>query len=380
MKDQTDKLDDKGIEAAQVNSALTKTESEQSFERVREGSEFVMTTPERLASDSGFVDMLRQKTVARVVVDEAHCVSEWGHDFRPSFLEIKAVVDRFGRPPLLALTATATPQVVDDIVSQLGLRNPTIVNTGIYRPNLRFEVMQTASEHAKREHLAELLRTREGAPIVYAATITQVEALYTDLTAAGFAVERYHGKLSRAERREHQDRFINGSLETIVATNAFGMGIDRPDIRLVVHYAIPGSVEEYYQEAGRAGRDSADARCVLLFNAADQRTHKYFIASRARGAKTRLMRAGLEGAALEERLRQEHERVDSDQDKLARRVSYGQHPLCRWRFLLDYFSEPVAADFCCGNCDVCTTPLRRSLYVASRGTSRFGASKRASSM
>jgi hypothetical protein len=224
MKDQTDKLEEKGIDAAQVNSALTKSEVDESLERVREGSDFVFTTPERLAGGTAFVDMLQQKTIARVVVDEAHCVSQWGHDFRPSFLDIKTTVERLGHPPMLALTATATPQVVDDIVSSLGMRSPAVVNTGIYRPNLRFEVVQTASEHAKREHLAQLVQSRDGSGIIYAATIKQVEAVYTDLSSASFSVARYHGKVPRAERRENQDRFMAGALDAIVATNAFGMG------------------------------------------------------------------------------------------------------------------------------------------------------------
>ncbi len=333
MKDQIDKLEAKGLDASQLNSGLTKTEEHESLERLQEGSDFVFTTPERLAGDEEFQRQLARQQVARVVVDEAHCVSQWGHDFRPAFLDIRAAVDRLGRPPILALTATATSAVADDIVAALGLSEPRVINTGIFRPNLRFEVLQTASEHSKREHLADLMRNRDGSAIVYTATVKDADAVHTDLKSAGVNVGRYHGKMPRAERRENQDAFMSGRVDVIVATNAFGMGIDRADIRAVIHYSIPGSLEAYYQEAGRAGRDGEPSRCVLLFNATDRKTHAYFIA----------------------RLR-DRARRPIEMDKLDKMIAYGQHPQCRWRVLLEYFGERVDDGFRCGACDICANP------------------------
>src|SRR4051812_17375857 len=185
MKDQNDKLQELGVDATQLNSALTKVEERESLERVRSGTEFVFTTPERLSTDTAFVDMLKQYTIDRFVVDEAHCVSQWGHEFRPAFIELKAVIERLGHPPVLALTATATPAVIDDIVGSLGLRTPHIVNTGIFRPNLHLEVHQTSSDDAKRRQLAELVGHGEGPGIVYTATVKQVEAVHAELAAAG---------------------------------------------------------------------------------------------------------------------------------------------------------------------------------------------------
>ena len=354
MKDQKDKLQELGVESSQLNSALTKAEERESLERLRSGSEFVFTTPERLSTDTAFVDMLRQHTIDRFVVDEAHCVSQWGHELRPAFIELKDVIERLGHPPVLALTATATPAVIDDIVGSLGLRTPHIVNTGIFRSNLRLEVHQTPSDDAKRRQLAELVRHGEGTGIVYTATVKQVDAVHTELAAAGLTVAPYHGRLSRQARHENQDRFMAGELDAIVATNAFGMGIDKPDIRLVVHYAIPGSLEAYYQEAGRAGRDGAPSRCALLFNAADRRTHRYFIAARFRGAETRLDRKALADDKRHAELHEQSERRRTDEEKLERMLLYGQALTCRWRVLLQYFHEPDIDDrFECGTCDVC---------------------------
>ena len=230
----------------------------------------MFTTPERLTSDPDFVATLAAQKIDHIVVDEAHCVSQWGHDFRPGFVELQARLQKTGRPPILALTATATDEVIDDIISSLGMREPLVINTGIFRENLRLESVNASNDDDKRRRLVELIREIDGTGIVYAATIKQVEAAHADLTAAGFNVAKYHGKLGARYRRDNQERFMSGDLKAIVATNAFGMGIDKADIRFVIHYAIPGSLEAYYQEAGRAGRDGEPARCILLFNVQDQ--------------------------------------------------------------------------------------------------------------
>jgi ATP-dependent DNA helicase RecQ len=221
MKDQTDKLTDCGIDTSQVNSALTTREVEQSLEQIKKHrAEFVLTTPERLTNPE-FLSTIGGNRIDFLVVDEAHCVSQWGHDFRPAFAELRLAIARLGHPPVLALTATATDQVITDIVETLGLRDPEIVNTGIYRPNLRLDVRQTASESAKRLQLVEAVRAIEGTGIIYAATIKQVEAVHTELKALGVPVAMYHGRLGTRERHENQERFMANELKALVATNAF---------------------------------------------------------------------------------------------------------------------------------------------------------------
>ena len=357
MKDQSDKLDALGLDAPQLNSALPKSETEESLERVEDGADFVFTTPERLATDADFVATLGALELDHIVIDEAHCISQWGHDFRPAFLELKRVIEELGRPPILALTATATQSVIDDIVDRLGMRRPAIVNTGIYRDNLHLDVINVANDDGKRQRLVEMIRENEGIGIVYAATIKQVEAVYADLQAAGISVARYHGKLSARERKENQERFMAGELKAMVATNAFGMGIDKADIRFVIHYAMPGSLEAYYQEAGRAGRDGAPSRCTLLFNIQDRRTHKYFIGGQYRGARKRIEQNGLDALELAAELQRLEDKRQNDETNLERMIAYGQTALCRWRTLLDYFDEAgVEAEFRCGRCDSCESP------------------------
>ena len=358
MKDQSDKLDAMGLDAPQLNSAIPKSEAEESLERVEDGADFVFTTPERLATDDDFAAALADLTIDHVVIDEAHCVSQWGHDFRPAFLELKRVIGDLGRPPILALTATATQAVIDDIVHLLGMRRPAIVNTGIYRDNLHLEVIDAAAGDDKQRRLIDLIREQDGTGIVYAATIKQVEAAFAELQAAGIDAARYHGRLGSRERHDNQERFMAGELKAMVATNAFGMGIDKPDIRFVIHYAMPGSLEAYYQEAGRAGRDGKPSRCTLLFNIQDRRTHKYFIGGQFRGARRRLDQRGLDEPTFNAELQRLEEKRRNDETNLERMIAYGQTALCRWRTLLDYFKEEgVEAEFRCGRCDRCGHPI-----------------------
>ena len=232
--------------------------------------------PERF--DAGVTaDRLRAMGVSLLAVDEAHCISEWGHDFRPSYLRMRDVRDRLGAPPTMALTATATPEVRKDIATQLALRNPTIIVTGFDRTNLHYHVIPTRTDQEKDDTLVQALRDNDGLAVVYASTRRNVERIAGVLERARISATAYHAGLDDAHRHEVQDNFMRENVRAIVATNAFGMGIDKPNVRLVVHHAMPGTLEAYYQEAGRAGRDGLHSECVLLHSFPDRFTHEFFI-------------------------------------------------------------------------------------------------------
>ncbi|HEY0726457.1 MAG TPA: ATP-dependent DNA helicase RecQ [Pyrinomonadaceae bacterium] len=418
MKDQVDKLRDAGLEAAQLNSALTTQEHDENLEQIKtEQSDFIFITPERF-TDQEFLAELRRKTINFVVIDEAHCISEWGHDFRPAYLSLGAAVKTLGSPPVLALTATATTEVTADIEKQLDLGKLQIVKTGIYRPNIYFEVKRVTNEREKHEELVRILNENEGVGIIYAATVKTVEALTDWLKSFDFKIEKYHGRMKASDRKRNQDAFMNDELKAIVATNAFGMGIDKPDIRFVVHYQMPGSLEAYYQEAGRAGRDGEAATCSLFYQLEDRRTQQFFLGGKhpkfddilgvyqtletlnaaetpvglatvqehantvsdtkvrvvlsllkemnvvkeLRGLKFRLLRADVTQPELEYLSRMSEDKVNKDKEKLERMMQYGQSARCRWRLLHDYFAEEMEEERC-GNCDNCVHTLEEQILL-----------------
>lgn len=416
MKDQVDKLEDAGLEVSQLNSALTTSEHEENLEEIKtEQSDFIFVTPERFTTQEFLAELL-MKEIDMVVIDEAHCISQWGHDFRPAYLSLGAAVKTLGSPPVLALTATATPEVTADIEKQLDLGPIRVVKTGIYRQNIHFVVKRVTNEREKKEELMQVLRDTEGTGIIYCATVKTLEALADWLKGFDFKVEKYHGRMKASERKENQEAFMDGELKAIVATNAFGMGIDKPDIRFVVHYQMPGSLEAYYQEAGRAGRDGEAATCSLFYQLDDRRTQQFFlggkhpkfddilavyqtldtlraaetpiplatvqenantvakgrvrvvlsllkelkIAQEMRGSQFRLLRADVKRTELEELARMSQEKVEKDKEKLERMMQYGQSAKCRWYLLHNYFGEEMDAE-ACGTCDNCVHPLEESL-------------------
>ena len=277
MKDQVDALRARGLPATFINSSIPEAEQRARIESLRRREhKLVYIAPERFRS-SRFNAALQSIPIALFAVDEAHCVSTWGHDFRPDYLRLRHVINSLGNIRTLALTATATPYVRSDIIQQLGLQKPQTFISGFDRPNLRIEVVHTEKEREKITRIKRLAQSHEGSGIVYASTRKAVEQVGRELKKAGLQVATYHAGMSDAVRVRAQEDFMSGRTQMIVATNAFGMGIDKRDIRFVAHYQMPGSVEAYYQEIGRAGRDGLPSTCVLLFNYADKNTHDFFI-------------------------------------------------------------------------------------------------------
>jgi ATP-dependent DNA helicase RecQ len=383
--------------------------------------ELIYVTPERLEQPACLA-LLRNTGVSLMVVDEAHCVSQWGHDFRPAYLAIRGAVSELGRPPVLALTATATPSVAGDILQQLNIQKAKIVNIGVHRANLIYEVRRTVNDQEKDACLQELVSDGPGGPgIVYVATIREAVELFGRLKDARLDVGLYHGKMPAKKRHRTQQAFMEDRYQLMVATKAFGLGIDKSNLRLVVHYQLPDSLESYVQEAGRAGRDGRPARAVLLYRLEDRRIQSYFLGGKypraedcaaayrtllkltvaggttlkgwtaAAGlplSKMKVIAALLEASAMIRRgrrieilrrfsgqaefaryLSEYDKRAQSDRRRLDMMMKYGQTTECRVRFPTRYFGNEYPTT--CGRCDNCRTgATRRRVDVTRLQTGR----------
>lgn len=336
MQDQVTALRDAGVPAAFLNSSLSGPQAKEVFREVHSGRcKLLYVAPERLAAE-GFLSLMQELPPSLVAVDEAHCISQWGQDFRPSYLRIVEFLDKLPRRPVLsAFTATATEQVRQDVARILALREPLRVVTGFDRPNLKLEVLRPPEKGAALLTLLQRYRGQSG--IIYCATRSKVEQVCEDLRGAGIAATRYHAGLLEAERRDNQTDFIEDRCPVMVATNAFGMGIDKSNVRFVIHYNMPKSLEAYYQEAGRAGRDGEAAECVLLYSAGDVRTARYLIEN------------GGENEELTDEERHQIQRQDLE--RLSAMTGYCRTQSCLRGYLLDYFGESHPPH--CGSCGNC---------------------------
>ena len=359
MKDQVDGLLVQNIPAALINSTLTQAEFNKTMYEVRSGKiKLLYIAPERLGSNF-FCNVLRALPIAQVIVDEAHCISEWGHDFRPSYRLIGEWLNSLPKRPIVgAFTATATKYVENDIKKLLGLDKANVYVTGFDRPNLSFSVIRTPKRMDYVVHYVHQHANENG--IIYCATRKDVDRVYENLTRAGIKVGHYHGGLSDEVRSEMQNAYADDKLQVMVATNAFGMGIDKSNVRYVLHYQMPRNMESYYQEAGRAGRDGAPAECILLYSGQDVQVHKYLI----------------------EQSIETPERQEVELRKLQSMIDYCFCSNCLRKYMLNYFGESTVWTTC-DNCSSCkgsgdkvnVTKEAKAIFRAIMGTDeRYGAS------
>ena len=328
MKDQVDALKTMGVKARLINSSLSNSEYNEALEEIENDEcKIIYIAPERLDS-MDFVNIIRGKNISQVAIDEAHCVSQWGHDFRVSYKKIPYFINRLDKRPIVtAFTATASNEVREDIINILNLHNPAVYITGFDRENLSINIVKSSSKNKYTLDYVENHKNESG--IIYASTRKEVETIYEGLLKRNYSVAKYHAGLSNEARKEYQENFINDDIKIMVATNAFGMGIDKPNIRWVLHYNMPQSIENYYQEIGRAGRDGEDSECVLLFSPGDVHTQKY------------LVEVGIENP---ERKRVQYKKLQQIVDLVYSNTCYRKN-------ILNYFGEPFLED--CNNCSNC---------------------------
>ena len=339
MSDQVKALNQAGVHAAYINSSLTENQIRMALSYASQGRyKIIYVAPERLNTPR-FLDFACNADISMLTVDEAHCISQWGQDFRPSYLEIAGFLTRFLRRPIVsAFTATATERVKNDIVASLGLNNPVTMVTGFDRPNLFFRVVTRKGGSQKDNSIINYVKKHEDeSGIIYCATKKNVDKLYTLLNEQGISAGRYHAGLSNDERKQNQEDFTYDRIRVMVATNAFGMGIDKSNVRYVLHYNMPQSLEYYYQEAGRAGRDGEEAECVLFFSKQDIMINKFLLQNKASSG---------DGAS-------DMQKTANDQRKLQQMINYCETDKCLREFILSYFGDTTPC-ICnkCGNCVV----------------------------
>lgn len=345
MKDQVDNLNARGINASFINSSIKASEIEKRIKEIKEGKiKILYIAPERLAN-KGFVEIFKEFDIYLLAIDEAHCVSQWGHDFRPDYLAIREHIGKLkNRPIVAAFTATATPEVKDDIIKRLELKNPEVFIRGFNRPNMKFFVKENLSKKERRNEAMRIAKSIDGAGIFYTITRKEAEETAEFMSSCGISAAFYHAGMKQEDRSRIQNDFMENKFKAIVATVAFGMGVDKADVRFVIHLGMPASLEGYYQEAGRAGRDGEKAYCVLLHSGRDTGLHYYFLQK----SRDEMLSQG--------KSRQEIKNVlNIKYNRLEKIINYVMEKKCRRKMILEYFSDPDLKNYSanCQGCDVC---------------------------